>query len=701
MSFRMPKSPLAWRGAFLLALILADPAQASGQGQVYFPSQANDSPLQDSGESSEAVDLGSVVVEEFLPKTDAPSLDSTSAATVILPQKSPDPTATVPSLIEETAGVHVKRYGGLDDFSALSLRGSTSSQVQIYLDDVPLVSAQGNIIDLSIIPLEAMERIEVYRGGSPGMVPDSTAGGVVILRTKVKPDKASFVIRNTGASFTTYRGTISAAAPFKKCSLIATYERFQSDGNFTYIDNNGTTFNTNDDQLVERQNNDFASNSMFTKFIVSPNENTSIAVFNTFFNKDQGVPGLGNRQSTIARLETWRDLVAIQADHDFTSVSGLSLHGDLFFDFLNSQFNDPLGQIGLGVERNDDNTYRFGEDVRAEYSLGAHQLIKAFTAHRSEFFIPVNHAATPSDGPHSRRHTISAGLEDEIHLWNTRLTIIPSVRLVNAFNYLSNQDPSNPVAIVSTNTRSDHQLSAKLGLKLRLINELYFKGNFYRGFRNPTFSELFGDQGTIIGNPTLRPEKSLNVDAGFAFHYANESIGADIETIFFRDSVDDLIQFLQTSQFTIRPQNMSRALIQGGEFSARILWKDRIQAYANYTLQWARDASSQPATSGKYLPGRPKDELAVGMSWNEQWKSWFGTKLSSDINYMAGNYIDTQNLISVKHRSLISASAAVVFLKKASLSMTVKNLLNEHIEDIVGYPLPGRSYWATLDVKFL
>ncbi|MFH0799136.1 MAG: TonB-dependent receptor [Pseudomonadota bacterium] len=646
-------------------------------------------------------ELGEIEVRESPAAKREPSLDKTADAAVVLPSEAKELGTTIPQLLERSAGVYVKRYGGLDDFAAISLRGSTAQQIQIYLDDVPLASPQGDIVDLSLIPLDVIDRIEVYKGGSPGIIPDSTVGGVVVLKTKKRPEKTETTIRNTGASFTTYKGLVSRAQAVGRFSYVAAYERYQSDGDFTYLDNNGTTFNAADDVLTTRKNNNFASNSLYSKMMVELSKDAHLSFSNSFFNKDQGVPGLGNRQSLIARLETWRDVVSAAADKDFSSIKGLSGHADLFFDFLNNQFSNPNGQIGIGIQRNDDDTYRFGENFRATYLLGSHQQLKGFVSHRGEYFCPVNWAATPSHGPHSGRNSLNAGAEDEIILFADRLSIVPSARLSSIFNDLTNQDPSQPTAFVSTNSRVDNQLSAKLGASIRLIDELRLKGNIYRGFRNPTFSELFGDRGTLVGNATLRPEESFNVDASLSYSYRKDEnrLSADFEATYFRNSVDNLIQFLQTSQFTVRAQNTNKALINGMELSARAAWAERLSAYANYTFQDARDASSLPATSGKYLPGRPRHELNAGVTWSKPWAGWISTRLSGEINYMSGNYLDTQNLLSVNNRTIVSAGLAAIILKDLTLSFTVRNLTNEMISDLVGFPLPGRSYWGTMEVK--
>lgn len=648
----------------------------------------------------EPVDIGEIEVTEKPVAEEAPQLDSTAAATVIKPEGSKDLNTTVPELLEQSAGVHVRRYGGLDDFSAISLRGSTAAQVQIYLDDIPLTTPDGQIFDFSIIPLEMIDRIEVYRGGSPGMLPDSTASGAVILLTKERPEKFTATIRNTAGSFFTYRGLVSAASNFKKFSGLAAYERSQSEGNFLFNDNNGTTFNPADDRMVERRNNNFASNSLYSKFIFGPSEGLRLSVANVFFNKEQGIPGLGNMQSSNAKLETWRDLVSVTVDKKLMSVKGLGLHADAFFDFLNSQFSDPNGEIGLGIQRNDDDTYRFGENIRLGYTLGKFQSLEGFVSHRSEFFLPTNRAATPSKGQRSTRHSVSLGVEDEISVFGDRLTIVPSLRLVNLFNHLTGDDPSLATAAPSTNSRGDHQISAKAGVGLRIVGDLWLKGNFYRGFRNPTFSELFGDRGTIVGNPQLSPERAINFDVGLAYRRKEQSpIGVDIGATYFRHRITDLIQFLQTSQFTVRAQNLTKALIQGMEVSAKASWKERLGTYTSYTFQHAKDAGSLPATSGKYLPGRPRHELASGIIWTEPWSKWFSTRLSAELNYLSGNYLDTQNLLSLEDRMLLSLALATIFLKGITLSFSVKNLLDDRISDLVGYPLPGRSYWGTVELK--
>lgn len=634
------------------------------------------------------VDLGEVVVEEAAAKKEA-SLDRSAASTVLIPEESKEEAHSVSDLLEEAPGVYVKRYGWLDDLSSLSIRGSTANQVEIYVDDIPLMNGQGSIIDLSVVPLSVIDRIEVYRGGSPGKIPESTIGGVVLIKTKTKPEKVEASAYGYVGSFETAKGQVTYADTLGIVSPVIAFEHTRSLGDFLYENDNGTRFNKADDKLVRRQNNDFASNSLFTKFMFDLPAETDVSIENIFFQKEQGVPGLGTRQSLTARLNTLRNATSVVAEKKGLFTEKLTGHVDVFFDYLNSRFSDPNAEIGLAPEETDDNTYRAGGNLKVRADWTPHQIMTVFVAERSEFFDPYNALTTPAAGPQSSRHSIDVGAEEEMMFFSERLSVIPSVRVQNLFSGGNLGD------------RSDHQLSAKLGLSLRMVDEFYFKTNVYRGFRNPSFIELFGNLGSLQGNPNLKPEKAFNIDAGLSYDIPEASWfdGGHVEATYFRNDVDDLIQYVQTSNFTAKAFNMNKAIIQGIETMAAAKFAKRFSVLASYTFQEAKDDSGNPDTDGKYLPGRPKHQLYAKGSWNEEWFKWFQTSLWCDLSYISGNYLDTQNLLNLTNRMMLGSGATMNFIGHIALSFWVQNILNERVSDVLGFPMPGRSYWGSLEIK--
>lgn len=619
--------------------------------------------------------------------------DTTAHTEVIRPSEVTGVATTIPKLLERVAGIHIKRYGGLDDFAAVSIRGSTTDQVLIYLDGVLLNTAQGGLLDLSFLPMNQIEKIEIYRGGSPGKIVDSTPGGVIYIHTKKKPDKTENKIRNHIGSFWTYRGDASRSQPIKDFYYHLSFDHFRSKGDFSFLDDRGTRGNPNDDRIVQRQNNDFQSYDWIASFGREKKESIRWKIYENFFWKESGIPGLGTRTSLNAELQTLRNFLNATLESPSNNTA-LQWKTDLFFDLLKSQFDDPQGEIGLGTQDNDDLTFRFGPQFRASYPLKNH-IVSGFVAHRGEFFWPTNHIAADPEGPLSQRHMISIGAEDEISFFGDRLIVDPSVRFQIFINNLSGQDPSfnttNP-----NNNITDKQFSAKLGLKYQPWSFLSFKANIYRGFRQPTFSELFGDRGTLVGNPTLSPEEAFNFDLGGALEWKQLGIldSAVVEANLFRQSINNLIQFIQNSQFTAQAQNLNDALIWGGEFALRLRLFKNLKASGNYVYQNAKDHGANSPTNGNFLPGRPQHQFFLEGDYQIYWARPF-----IEFQMTSHNFIDAQNLLRVDNRKLMAAGIHLSPHKTTKVSFQTKNLLNDRISDVAGFPLPGRSYWGELEFQ--
>jgi iron complex outermembrane receptor protein len=144
---------------------------------------------------------------------------------------------------------------------------------------------------------------------------------------------------------------------------------------------------------------------------------------------------------------------------------------------------------------------------------------------------------------------------------------------------------------------------------------------------------------------------------------------------------------------------MNKAIIQGVEAMASAKFLRCFRISSSYTYQRAIDHSNNPDTSGKFLPGRPQHELYAMGGWQEKWLSWVTSDLFVDLHYMSGNYLDTQNLLQVQNRTLLGSGVSLEFIKRMTIAFSVQNILNDQISDLIGYPLPGRSYWGSLEIK--
>ena len=157
--------------------------------------------------------------------------------------------ATVADIIESGVGTHVRRYGGLGSYSAASIRASTPGQVEVYVDGVPLMSGQWGVTNLADVPLDGVERVEVYRGGAPASFGTPGIGGVINLITRPAGEGRSFAAV-TGGSHGTWKVDLLESGSARSVGYMAAFHHLRSEGDFEYLDRHGTPENPDDDEIV-------------------------------------------------------------------------------------------------------------------------------------------------------------------------------------------------------------------------------------------------------------------------------------------------------------------------------------------------------------------------------------------------------------------------------------------------------------------
>src|SRR5262249_47005202 len=157
---------------------------------------------------------GEVVVTAPPVREEAAPADPTAFATVIDTTAAPTHVDTLSDALSDAVGVQVRRFGGLGDFSTVSIRGSSSRQVHVYLGRVPLARARGQTgagtpRDL---PLDAVERVEVYRGTTPLEFAQSGSAGIVNVVTRRPGDVPVTGVSTSYGSFDTRKFDIARSA---------------------------------------------------------------------------------------------------------------------------------------------------------------------------------------------------------------------------------------------------------------------------------------------------------------------------------------------------------------------------------------------------------------------------------------------------------------------------------------------------------
>jgi vitamin B12 transporter len=100
-------------------------------------------------------------------------------------------------------GVYIESRKGFGRASAINIQGSTSNQVRVMIDGIPLNSLATGQIDLARFPIENVSRIEVLKGAASSIW-GSGLGGVINVITK-DTGKTSTPKASLTASFAEFR----------------------------------------------------------------------------------------------------------------------------------------------------------------------------------------------------------------------------------------------------------------------------------------------------------------------------------------------------------------------------------------------------------------------------------------------------------------------------------------------------------------
>jgi iron complex outermembrane receptor protein len=168
-----------------------------------------------------------------------------------------------------------------------------------------------------------------------------------------------------------------------------------------------------------------------------------------------------------------------------------------------------------------------------------------------------------------------------------------------------------------------------------------------------------------------------------------------VEYAYFASDTDDLIVFVQNSQATAQARNIGAAEIRGHEVSWSLTAFRHVRLYGNYTLQEALDTSGT-FNRGNVLPGRPRHELHQAIELFAE----IG-KLVYEFDYIGENFLDRANAFVVDSRALHNVGLTLLpFGKALKLTFEVKNITDNRLADVRGFPLPGRSFFGTVEGRF-
>ncbi|MDZ7833447.1 MAG: TonB-dependent receptor [Desulfobacterales bacterium] len=593
-------------------------------------------------------------------------------------------------VIESQAGIQVRQSGGLGSFSTVSMRGASSDQVMVFMDGVLLNDASGGGVDLSNIALADVDSVEIYQGTSPINFGKASIGGVVNIQTRrSKKGFNANAIAGYG-SFNTRK--LSAFINHKpgRWDYLISADYMDSDNDFEIENDNGTPQNPADDRTEDRNNAQFDQANVLTRLGYDFTKNARLDIMNKWFSKDQGIPSWNNSPRTETELDTERNISTLKLT--LNDITPLHLNTSTQVDYLVKEelYDDADNHIGLGRQKNRYDTDRLSGRFFAEWLSDRHSLRLTLEA-LNETYEAENELNGEKTNDSDRR-SFSAGIQDTVFFANDRLSITPAVRYTHISDDFSADGDALGIDPVDDARTNDHFMP-QIGVKFQASDQVTVKSNLAKYFREPSFFELFGDRGIFLGNPELEAESGVNFDIGLQY-FRQWSEGRlnrlSAKAVYFYSQVDDMITRTYNARGIGKADNISEASINGIEtrISAEVFGNFRL--IGQYTFQDAENKSRIASFDGNQLPGKFRHSWLGRIEYN-----WRQLKLYTEYINESDMYYDSANLLEAPTKTEVNCGLSYL-MDSWRISLEAKNIGDDRYEEFNGYPLPGRSFFASI-----
>ena len=648
----------------------------------------------------------------------------------------------VESVIKQTTGIVVRQNGGLGSRVNINLNGLTGQAVRIYYDDMP-IELFGGAFQINDIPVDALSRVDVYKGIMPVSVgTDALGGGINLIPYNKSEDylRLSYSI----GSFNTHRLSVVGNYNINKNIALA-LESFTNTTDNDYVMRDITTFNVdgtfNPEPFDARRFHD-GFNSSFIKasvkfsdikfadelqlsFIASQRNKeiqhgtfvteTAVGEANT---ENKGLIG-----QVKYKKQFFDNLLEVKYHGLFSKLTNKTIDSSAVFYNWRGEVINILNEAGSEISTF--KTAREGDDTGQAHRIGLDfNITDNIKISLSEF---NNKFTIKGNDPLGRRVDINGneidintvpstlksnvfGAQADFKFFNKKLTLFG---LYKNYNYGAESVDFTPgfgnstlteIPLRTVNT-NDNGYGA--GIKYQIIPELFVRSSFEKTIRFPTQGEVFGNFAAIVPNFELKPERSENINLGFRYtdqFENNSSLMVDVG-LFLRDQ-EDLIRTRAFGPENSRFVNEAFVENKGVEFSFRYVPITNLTLNGNFTYQQIEITDTNDVTSVDFsntpVPNIPNTFANLRASYK------FNSVLNS-VNYLdvAWSYFfvdvfgftdlpsldaaTSANAIPRQHSNNLDLSYTMPE-QKLIFSLGIQNIFDQKVFDNFFVPRPGINY---------
>ncbi|HEX6427355.1 MAG TPA: TonB-dependent receptor [Niastella sp.] len=638
----------------------------------------------------------------------------TIAPTVIDAKKFYDRSTGMAEILNQVTGVHVRQEGGLGSRSEVSLNGITGKQVKYFLDGIPMeYLGQGAVFN--VLPVQMIERIDIYKGVVPVELGADALGGAISIISRKDLRSYADVSYEQG-SFSTTKMNMNSRYIWKNNYFIALNGYYNRSNNNYKIDAEIPDEFGNPKQVVVRRFHDRFSNyrvnaevgviqkswaDLFTVGITQSDMDKHIQ-HNMLMTQPYGKANFD--EHTIGSYINWSRKNILPGFNASVFAGYNNIHSHFLDTSLNAYTWDGkvYARRAYGGEisgsRNDLHftVNNMVGRVNILYAIDSLQSVKlnvlsSWYERKGNDTIAAGYYGKDLYQNPTRLRKFSAGLAWQYLFSRLRLTSVTSLKLFSFY--------AQGFSIVNAEAQVSRQRMNRAGfnqaLKWQASNKLTLKSAYEYAARLPDEYELFGDFALVKPNPDLLPEISHNFNASAELSTVRWNASL---TGFYRKTSN--IIYLKTIQLFAQYQNLLKAQITGLE--AELNWKPLsvLSISINGTFQNIINktslANSNSPDSRYYnlrLPNIPylmgNGELSYRKNnlqcwWNAAYVHWFYLYWSVD------GRPDMKATISSQF--IQNTGCSYQIKQNITIGGEVHNVTNRKAYDNFSVQRPGRSF---------
>jgi outer membrane receptor protein involved in Fe transport len=656
--------------------------------------------------------------------------------TAIDAKKLHNTTLDISHTLDRVSGVRVRESGGVGSNINFSLNGFSGNQVKFFIDGIPLENF-GTSFQINNIPINAAERIEVYKGVVPVWLGSDALGGAVNIVSN-NSLKNYLDISYSGGSFNTHRSAINAAITSKK-GFTVQLNAFQN-----YSDNNyKVTLDVSDintgaltaNQTVERFHDKYRNETVILNMGVVDKPWADKLLVGITLGENYNEVQTGARMISV--FGSWhrrgntlmptlkyqkQDFIAQGLDFNLTANYNFGKEHNidtLFrrYDWYGNFKNVP----GVGGERSR-SFYRYGDNVGVVTSTLSYRINERHSIAINNVLSAFNRQGFDELSPDSKvnfipqknlKNILGFGYKYDItDRWSSSL-FAKSLYQRSQTALASASSSWNNDELEDISNKVNHH-GYGIATSYYILPDLQAKASYEKSNRLPVNHEMFGDNINQDSNFDLRPEISNNVNIGANYQFG---LGKDHRfmtglTGIYRRAKDFIYFRLNNNSAKTVADNLEGVSTKGAELELKYAYKNFLALDVNYTYQDIRNmvkyTSNSTSVSAIYKDRIPN----IPYSFGNTALSFFFNK----IFYAHDNLSVTHNLLYVEHfylnwpsrgtkdqkhviPSQLSHDINLVYSLwngKYNIALESKNLTNAKLYDNFSLQKPGRAFYLKL-----